>query len=96
MRDKSNADGFALSLRLRPYKNVQGFFVSNSHLTGMIFCPYNYMEKVFLAHVISFILTKVGKRTVTNFDIVTVEQFIEFMCFWEMFTDNFYRYLLKH
>ena len=49
-----NADGFALYLELRLYKNIQDFYVGNSRLTGMMFCPYSCMEKVFLAHLIYF------------------------------------------
>ena len=55
---------------------------------GMMLCPYNCMEKVFLDHI--FIMTaynffKVRKRTVTNLDIIKVERFVKLICFWEMF-----------
>ena len=49
-------DGFALYLGLRLYKNIRDFYVGNSRLTGMMFCPYSCMEKVFLAHLIYLLL----------------------------------------
>ena len=49
-----NANGFALNLRQKLYKNIQDFYVGNFLLTGMMFCPYSYMEKVFLANLIYF------------------------------------------
>ena len=49
-----NADGFALSLGLKLYKNIQDFYVGNFFLTGMMFCPNDCMEKIFLAHFIYF------------------------------------------
>ena len=47
-------DDFALHQELKLYKNVEGLYGGNSCLTGIVFCSYSSMEKVFIAHLIHF------------------------------------------
>ena len=54
LKGQCNADGFALYLGLKLYKNMQDFYVGNSRSTGMMLCPYSCMTKVVLAHLICF------------------------------------------
>ena len=78
MWDQSNADGSALYLGLKLDKNIQGFYVGNSHLTNML-CPYNHME-TFLAHIMfllwSFIaLLKIGKELQLTLALLELNNF---------------------
>ena len=60
LQGQCNADGFALYLELKLYKNVQGFYVGKSRLTGMM-KPCSWMEKVFLAHLMCFYYARLSR-----------------------------------
>ena len=55
--DHCNEHGSGLFLGLKLNKNIQGFYVGNSHLMRMMFCLYNFKEtrgskeRGFIAHV---------------------------------------------
>ena len=90
LQGECNAEGSALYLGFKPYKNMQSFYVGNSRLTGMMLCPYSCMEKVFLAlfkiFLWSFItLLKLGRELYLTVTLIRLNNLWSWLRFWEMF-----------
>ena len=70
---------------MKLYRNIKDFYVGNVLLAGMMFCSCSCMEKFVLDYLVYFYYTFKVTQRVTNLDIITVEQFMKLMRFWNNF-----------